>query len=288
MKFRHHARYILIASAILFAVISLSAENKSKDMSQPKAKIDYCVECHNYLTGKLQKPVPRWKSSVHHKAGVSCSRCHGGNPDINDRKKSKTARYKYRGYPKKKEIAKFCGREGCHTVQRLQFEIGPHYRSVQKSGKPGCTTCHGEHSIMEASADIIKDKNCSQCHSIEYAREIISSINAIEEGLSKVAVNINFLKKNQAEVTSLEKRFERIRKLFREYLHIFSKAELQTTKKIIELEISNLQTDSGSKVALTERLDLLYLLTVLFCVFTITGFFIYSIFMVYRRKKMAD
>jgi hypothetical protein len=288
MKSRSQIIYILTASVILFTATSLNAENKNRDASKTVPKKDYCVECHSKLSGKLQTPVPQWKSSVHHEAGISCSRCHGGNPGINNRKKSKAARYKFAGSPKKKKIVEFCGREGCHTLQRLQFEIGPHFKSVQKSGKPGCSTCHGDHSILKASADIIKDKACSRCHTAEYAREVLSSINSINKGLSGVAKNIEFLKKNQAEVTSLEKRLERTRQLFRELLHVFSKAEMRTTRKIIELEISNLQTDSGSRVALTERLDLLYILTVLFSIFTIIGFLVYSIYMFYRRKSVAD
>jgi hypothetical protein len=288
MKLRNRVTYILIASAILLVATALNAEKKGRGASKTKAKKDYCVECHNNLTGKLQAPVSQWRSSVHHKAGISCSECHGGNPGINHKEKSKVARYKYIGYPKRDKVIKTCGRKGCHTLQRFQFEAGPHYKSVQKSGRPGCSTCHGAHSIVKASGDIIKDKACSQCHTAKYAQEIVTSINSIEKGISEVALNIDFLKKNQVEVTSLTKRLERTRQLFRELLHVFSKAKLQTTRKIIELEISNLQNDSGSKVALTERLDLLYLVTALFCVFTIIGFLIYSVRMIYKRKNAAD
>ncbi len=288
MKLRSQVIYILLVSAILLTPSALRAEKKSRGALTKEAKTDYCVECHNYLTGKLQTPVPRWRSSVHYKAGISCSSCHGGNPGINDMRRSKAARYKFISYPKKEKVAKFCGREGCHTLQSLQFEAGPHYQSVLKSGKPGCSTCHGAHAIMKASADIIKERTCSRCHGAKHTQEIISSINTIEKGLSEVALNIDLLKKNQAEVTALEKRFERTRKLYRELLHVFSKAKLRTSQKIIELEITNLKTDSGSKVALTKRLDLLYLLTVIFCILTIAGFLAYSIFMVYRRKRVAE
>ena len=40
-----------------------------------------CVECHADLPGRLSEIVElEWKRSVHHRAGVACDACHGGNP----------------------------------------------------------------------------------------------------------------------------------------------------------------------------------------------------------------
>ncbi len=288
MDLRSRVIYILFVSAVLLTATAAHAEKKSKEKNKTGNKKNYCIECHNYLTGRLQKPVAGWNVSIHQEAGITCNKCHGGNPHINDKNRSKAAAYRFVGSPKREEVVKMCGREGCHTLQRLQFEIGPHYKSVLRSGKPGCSFCHGSHSVKIASPNIIKEKACTQCHKADYARDILQSINTIDKGISGVAQNIDYLIDNQAEVFYLQDRLGRVKQLFRALLHVFSKADLQSTKKIIELEIENLRTDSGSKVALFRRLDLMYLLTLLFSLITIVGFLVYTIYMLYRRKKAPD
>ncbi len=269
----------------LFLSVQLNAKIPKK-ISPPdfSRKGNSCVKCHETLGDKLKKPLTEWRTSVHAKVGNNCNICHGGNSESDDKTTAKNKKNGFIGSPKGKEVLTFCGRGGCHTTELLQFERGPHYRSVLKDGIPNCTTCHGVHAIQRASANIIKDKACSDCHSIEYAKDIIKSIGAIETGLRGIQGNIDFLVKNHADVEDIERRLDRTTRLFRQLLHVFSSVEIRSTKKIIELEITNLINESGSKVALTQRLNLLYILTVLFGISIIIAFLIYSIYMIYKRR----
>ena len=280
----------LIVLTIIFVSIlkPLNAQDKkemSKTASDEAAPVELgCVDCHKTLTGRLQEPVGQWKNSVHALVGNKCNLCHGGNPESKDKNGAKSPEYNFIGKPKKDQILQFCGRGGCHTTQLAQFKRGPHYQSVLKTNEPSCISCHGKHNIQRASPKIITKKLCTKCHSSIYSHEIVGSIESIENDLNKVQDNVNYLAENYADIESIQKRYLTTKHLFRELVHVFSSDEIQSTKKIIELQLSNLIVESKSKVALTKRLNLLYFMTIIFALLIITGFGVYAVIMFYRRR----
>jgi hypothetical protein len=59
---------------------------------------------------------------------------------------------------------------------------------------------------------------------------------------------------------------------------------MDSTKEIIQVRIDDLLNSSKSKVAISKRLDRLYLMMLSFGILIVGGFSLYTIFMFMRRK----
>lgn len=264
-------------------IFTFSNTNAITEKNPPSDK-NYCIECHLSLTGKNNQPVIDWRNSIHSTAGNECNICHGGDPSVNDKLKSKSKKHEFVGRPGKNIGIDFCGRGGCHATELAQFKRGPHYQSVLKTGKPTCSDCHGSHLIKKASIDLIKGESCSQaqCHSAEYSKEIVNSITIIERDIRIVEQRIAELKERQSDVAEIEDRIKKTKHLFHELIHVFSNDDIKFTKRIIELEIKNLNGETESKLAQTKRLDILYMLMVGFTMIVVLGISVYTLFMYTR------
>ena len=263
----------------------LYAEKEKKNHGAQDEK-DYCVACHEAEGNqRLKKPVAEWRKSVHVTAGKKCSLCHGGDPTVNDRVKAKSKLANFIGKPDKKAISEFCGRTGCHILALEQFKRGPHYQTVQKTGKPGCSSCHGTHNIQRSSIDVITVESCVSCHPANYSKDIISVIAGIDRNFSAIDNNLNYITGKQGEVRKLVGRVNNARHLFRQFVHVFSKQEMETTKKILEIEIQSLDSETRIKVASIKRLDVLYLAMLVFGLAIVGGISTYSIVMYGKRRK---
>ncbi|HOT43878.1 MAG TPA: hypothetical protein PLM53_05450 [Spirochaetota bacterium] len=278
---------ILSSLAVFFLTAAgapLQAEKEKK--SGGGNETDYCVSCHEGQGNQqLKKPVDEWRKSVHAAAGNKCSLCHGGDPTVNDKVKAKSKLANFIGKPVRKTISEFCGRTGCHVLALEQFKRGPHYETVQKSGEPGCSSCHGAHNIQRSSIDIITVDSCVSCHPAEYSKNIISVIAGIDRNFSAIDSNISFITEKQGEVKGLKERINNARHLFHQFVHVFSKQEMDTTKKILEMEMQSLDSETRMKVASIRRLDVLYLAMLIFGVAIVGGISTYSIVMYGKRKK---
>jgi hypothetical protein len=261
-----------------------SAEKKG-----PPAKPDdrdYCAACHEQQAqASLKKPVKEWKSSVHAGEGKKCSLCHGGDPGTNDKVKAKSKLANFIGRPDKKMIAEFCGREGCHATALDQFRRGPHYLPMQKTDEPGCVFCHGTHNIQRSSLEVITAKSCTLCHPAENAKETVSMIGNIDRSLSVIDGGIRTLSDKHAEVAGMKDRLNSVRHLFHQMVHVFSHQEMESSRKVIDMEVKSLEAESRSKLVSIQRLDFLYYTMVVFGVAIICGMFFYVLVMYSRRKK---
>jgi hypothetical protein len=278
-------RYIL-ASTILSCALAAGAAALAQDRPAPADEKDYCVICHEQQTqDRLKKPVAEWRASVHGTAGKRCESCHGGNPALNDRLLAHALKSNFRGKPDRKKDTEYCGRDGCHVKAAEQFKRGPHYLSVMKSGEPGCVTCHGSHKVRRSSIDVISEKSCTACHPADYSRDIVKLIGEIDRGISRIDGNLVLLADKRAEVKALQDRLNNTRHLFHQMVHVFSREDMETTKRIVELEIASLDTETIAKVSSIQRIDMLYLVMLGFGLFIIGGVSIYSAVMYGRRKK---
>jgi hypothetical protein len=282
---KHNFSKLPILCLILMAAAGPSlygAEQKHHDKALEK---DNCALCHESLDNdKLKKPVDEWSKSVHATAGKKCSYCHGGDPTTNDKAKAKSKQANFIGKPPKKAISEFCGREGCHVLALEQFRRGPHYQTVLKSGEPGCNSCHGTHNIQRSSIDVITVASCTACHPADYSKGIISTIAGIDRSFSAIYKNINYITEKQGEVKKLRERVNHARHLFHQFVHVFSHEDVETTKKILEMEIESLDSDTRMKVASIKRLDMLYIAMLVFGVAIVIGITTYSIIMYGKRK----
>lgn len=268
----------------LFCGISFTAENKAAQKQQDEK--DYCVSCHEAQeTPSLKEPVTRWKSGVHAGEGMKCSLCHGGDPGVNDKLKAKSKLTNYTGKPDKKKIPGFCGREGCHAAALDQFRRGPHNGSVQKTGDPGCVFCHGAHDIQRTSVDVITAQSCASCHPADYSKEIVTMIGDIDRSIAGIDAGIKGLLDKEADVTGMKDRLNNARRLFHQMVHVFSRDDMQSSRKIIEVEIKSLESEARSKTASIQRLDILYVTMAVFGLAIIFGMILYVMIMYSRRKK---
>ncbi len=273
---------VLFLSLFILPLGNLYAKEEKGDSLSDK---NLCYECHKGLKGKFKSVCPDWEKSVHSKKGTKCNICHGGNSSIFDAKRAKGKMYNFVGRPKKHQISKICGRIECHSGALAQFKSSPHYKSVQESGEPNCTSCHGFHDIQKTTINIMSEKACTGCHSSEYSKEIINSVLTIEKDLDNLQKSLDYLlEKEAAEVAEISLKVAETKLLFHQFVHTFSKDLMAFSEKIINLEIVALQDDLDKKTAVLKRIDLWYILTVLNIVIILSGFSIYFYWRLYRKK----
>ncbi len=254
-----------------------SGEKDDIPDAKNSVKENSCVECHKKLEGALKAAVDDWEKSIHARRGKSCNICHGGNPHIDDERLSKSKKFRFIGKPGKVKVLDFCGRGDCHKTSLQQFEKGPHYTSVLKTGEPHCVSCHGDHNIQRSSKNILTDKKCSACHDIEYSKKIINSVFLIEAEIDEIDEKINLLKRKNADIKDVEDKFISIKHLFYQLVHVFSREDIEFTKKMVELEIKTLKDNLLTKISIVTRLEFLYFLSVGFSLVIIFAFAIYAI-----------
>jgi len=281
---------IILCSVLMITVYAQSINNKKSGIidippSLTDVKGNFCIDCHSNLEGNLKSVVNKWGKSPHAKKGNKCNICHGGNPGVNDASLSKSKRYSFIGKPGNKISISLCGRGECHDTAINQFIKGPHYQSVLKTGEPNCVTCHGSHNIQHSSGNILSEKTCTACHKTKYSAEIIKLILDIDKKIRKIEKKIEFLRERNAKAQDIEDRFSKIKKLFFQIVHVFSGDDIKFTERIIELEIISLKDNLKTKIAIVNRLDLLYILTLIFSFLLILGFVVYIITIVNRKRR---
>ncbi len=285
---KHLCFYSVTIIALSIAAFSLyAARSDAADKTGTTAgvhKTDYCVDCHGKL-GNAAAIVGAWEKSVHGKSGKTCNMCHGGNREVNDSRLAKLKQYGYTGKPDKRMKLAFCGRKECHEVALQQFQRSPHYGSVMKTGEPGCTSCHGIHNIQRTSINIISDKTCSGCHPVDYSREIIASVFAIEKDIDELQKDIRFLEGKKANVTVEKEGLVKTRSLFHQLVHVFSRQDILFTRKVVELEIKSIKDDVSAKKNTVRRMELFFFFTLLFSLLTTLGIGVYIIVVLAKRKK---
>lgn len=126
-----------------------------------------CVTCHEKLAPAPQRvhDFEEWKQSIHARKGVTCEKCHGGDPGISDIQKAhvgiqKPSRPASPLYFDK--IPETCGK--CHSQELNEFKKSYHYTELKRSGHgPNCTTCHGAMAVKILTPQQL-DQTCSLCH----------------------------------------------------------------------------------------------------------------------------
>lgn len=143
---------------------------------------DQCYACHSDLGGE---PAELFKNDIHHKAGLSCSDCHGGNSRSDDMDASMDKRKGFIGVPKGNGITEVCVK--CHASEEKmkgygyniptnQFELlkSSVHGGLSTNGKDRivqCITCHGAHGIVKVTNPrspvypLNVPRTCAKCHS---------------------------------------------------------------------------------------------------------------------------
>jgi len=143
---------------------------------------DSCYECHQ-VAG--DKPTAQFAGDIHHRKGISCAGCHGGNPNTDDMDQAMSKAAGFIGVPKGDAISKICA--ACHGSPEKMKAFGStlptnQWASLQASAHANlpvagrgnlvqCTTCHNAHGIVSVKnpASPVYPLNavntCARCHS---------------------------------------------------------------------------------------------------------------------------
>ena len=158
----------MIAFPLLVAVLLALPQNAQGPAggTSPNA----CVTCHEQLpaTTAAGHSFQDWRASPHGRAGATCDKCHGGNPDAADRQAAHRDVYSSRESRSKvyyTRIPATCG--SCHQQELGFFTESRHYTRLVTSGRgPNCVTCHGSMAIQVLSPPDL-EATCSACHNPE-------------------------------------------------------------------------------------------------------------------------
>lgn len=138
---------------------------------------DQCLACHeDEAEGKA------YRSDIHHRAGITCAGCHGGDPASDDKDGAMSRASGFRGKIGKKDIVAVCGQ--CHGAADTPWRRRHHLSNVVDSlaasvhGEalrgnergPQCVSCHGVHGIVAVSDPSSPvhptrvARTCGNCH----------------------------------------------------------------------------------------------------------------------------
>ena len=150
---------------------------------------DACIQCHVEIDEDLDNPIiTHYENDVHYEKGLSCSDCHGGNPEAwDDEDKAMWDSESFIEDMSKMDEVKMCGK--CHsdptfmrqytatvkTDQLAQYWTSQHGIKLQEGSEivATCTSCHDVHGIYPVSDPRSKvyplniPNTCSHCHSDE-------------------------------------------------------------------------------------------------------------------------
>ena len=127
------------------------------------------LECHATTLNKIAKSnYEQWTKSKHALFGVTCDKCHGGNPaaDIKEnahigiaRSSESNSSVFFRNVPET------CGK--CHVNELNEFKNSAHYQKLKELKQaPTCDTCHQPHEFKVLNVSDFSDL-CSNCHNID-------------------------------------------------------------------------------------------------------------------------
>ncbi len=171
----------IVFLVIIFGVNGVPVEGAPSDNG--------CVDCHQSLAPSPTRAhdFNEWKQSLHSRKGVTCEKCHGGNPSEPDSRKVHETIIKS-NQPKSPlyytQIPQTCG--SCHAGELGEFKKSAHYKELQRSGKgPNCTLCHGSMAVRVPQPDQL-EQSCTVCHPRrEIVREALVELNLAGAALKK-------------------------------------------------------------------------------------------------------
>jgi len=188
---------------------------------------DTCVECHSnpdflVKNKKLYDYYQQWLASVHNESGVTCSDCHGGNPEAADKAKAHgtgLGESTSNSAINFKNIPKTCGK--CHEDILEGFETSKHFKHVlakkQEKQGPTCVTCHGSMNVSILNVNSVK-ASCERCHNEqtgnhpenpEKAQEVLNHFLSIHRGYRYLTTRMD-PKESKAFFVDLDKRMNKL------------------------------------------------------------------------------
>lgn len=213
--------------------------------------VNSCTDCHKKAeTLSFMRPWQTdsyfsWKSSIHGQRGVTCEKCHGGDPAqdkkgqahrgvLNSSQPDSTIYYK--------KVPQTCG--SCHQAIYESFTKSRHYQSLKDDRmSPTCTTCHGFHMAIGAANLYELATKCAICHNERSkvypnvpaeVSEVLDIARKIEEILVKTESLMEVAKEKRQEIQSIEGRLQGARAQWDRVSPLWHTFDLKNFKKEAE------------------------------------------------------
>lgn len=192
---------------------------QSKQSTVPPPEADYrtnnCVTCHAQITQPvaLSNRYFEWHSSAHKEYGVSCEKCHGGDPSTSDKVKAHVGIYPYANQRSQihfRNLPTTC--KSCHQGVVQAFVESKHYQNLKTTGLgPSCSTCHAHMASEVVLSPQQISHLCAYCH--DTINGVLPPRPAIREKAEAVMQSLNRAAVAVAWATSLLREAE-MKRLF--------------------------------------------------------------------------
>ena len=174
---------------------------------------DNCSACHQK---NGDQTVSLFARSTHARSGITCNRCHGGDPFATEKQTAHGGRFV--GKPSSNETIAMCG--SCHRAQLASFKASRHFPERRGVARVDCSGCHGAHLVGAQSSNFSFGYYCAGCHGLEYLPELPAELQkmlAVADESRRITRAIEEAgRKPSDEVTSRRKE---IRRLISEIVH---------------------------------------------------------------------
>lgn len=197
-----------------------------------------CLQCHGTQPGKGGAPVKDWRGSIHAENGISCHSCHGGDPK--DAINAMSPARGFVGVPSETGIPAFCGR--CHVGILDEYLKSAHGKALGQGG-PTCVTCHGSHTVMKATLELINEKSCSRCHPYDRAAAIKDAMRLTEDHVSEIEREIERFKGLGIAVEAREKTLFDLRNRYHRLFHVVDISRVKQESDRLQLGLRTIDQD---------------------------------------------
>ncbi len=174
------------------------------------------LECHADRIMQLATAnYQQWSTSLHALNGVTCDKCHGGDPSQATQEKAH-ANLKNVTDPQSPvyytNVPNTCGQ--CHSQELENFENSTHYKRLEAlQTAPTCTTCHHPHVFGVLNPEDFRN-SCGTCHSIYTkvapydvplrAEDLLRKVNKLKFNIENTKQDIYWAKQNGTDTTQAE------------------------------------------------------------------------------------
>jgi hypothetical protein len=201
--------FILTSFAALHSAGEAGAKENVEAAVIESRQGDNCGACHQK---NRDQTVGLFARSTHARSGITCNRCHGGDPFAAEKAAAHGGRFI--GKPSSNDTLAMCG--SCHRAQLAAFKTSRHFPERRGVARVDCSGCHGAHLVGAQSSNFSFGYYCSGCHGLEYLPELPSDFmkmlavadqsrlmtRAIEEGGRKPSDEIANLRKEIRRLVS--------------------------------------------------------------------------------------
>jgi hypothetical protein len=164
------------------AVVLFHTSNAVRGQSE-----DNCSACHRQQ--KDNSVFTIFKGSTHGRGGITCNRCHGGDPSQSEKNKAHADHFIAK--PDTAGTLEMCGR--CHRQPLEFFKSSRHVAARPNAARLDCVECHGVHAIGAASDSLRWPQFCAGCHGLEYLpplprpfQEMLALADDLSDGLHRL------------------------------------------------------------------------------------------------------